>query len=115
MSPDRPAGWFAYAPVENESDDDGSWEPPPEFSVIRLMGDHTVAVPLWSDDGLMFDEPEEVVAAFGVTAELAADLVRWASAWDTRAGRPEHDAEAAQLVRRLNRELDHRYTVVYKP
>ncbi len=115
LSPDGGSGWFAYRPAGDEEEDDEPWEPPAEFSVIRLMGDHTVVVPLWSEDGLMFSEPEELVDAFGVSAELARDLAEWASAWHTRAGRPEHDAEAARLVRRLGSELDHRYTVVYKP
>jgi hypothetical protein len=30
----------------------------PDGPVIRLMGEHTVTVPLWSEEGLMFSERE---------------------------------------------------------
>ena len=79
------------------------------------MGEHTVDVPLWSDDGLMFNDADELVRELGVSADLAADIVAWAAAWESRYGNAEHDAAAANLVRRLNKELPERYSFVYKP
>ena len=97
-------------------DDDDPWMPPPTGAVIRLMGDHGAIVPLWStQDGLMFVEADELVSAFGVSPALASDLAVWGEGWERRSGLPEHDAEAAALVRRLNAELDGRYQFVYRP
>ncbi|HET7195971.1 MAG TPA: hypothetical protein VFI99_13370 [Nocardioides sp.] len=79
------------------------------------MGEHTVDVPLWSDDGLMFNDSDELVREFGVSTDLAADIAAWADAWHSRSGTPDHDAAAATLVRRLNQELAHRYRFVYLP
>lgn len=79
------------------------------------MGEHTVDVPLWSVDGLMFNDADELVRELGVSADLAADIVAWAAAWESRSGDPDHDAAAATLVRRLNEELVERYSCVYKP
>jgi len=36
-------------------------------------------------------------------------------AWHSRSGTPDHDIAAATLVRRLNKELEHRYRFVYDP
>ena len=63
---------------------------------IRLMGEHTVDLPPWSVDGLMFNDSDELVREFGVRE-------------------PDHDAAAAAVVRRLNEELAYRYSFVYKP
>jgi hypothetical protein len=118
LSADGKAGWFAFAPDGSRPDDreERPWRPPPHRSVIRLMGEHTVSVPLWSDeDGLMFSEPEELIEEFGVSSDLAADLEAWGIAWEKQAGQPEHDAEAARLVRRLDEELDNHYLFVYWP
>jgi DNA-binding transcriptional LysR family regulator len=111
------AGWFAYMPDGGRPDDtEEPWVPPPRGSVIRLMGEHTVTVPLWSDqDGLMFNDPTELVREFGVSPDLAADLAAWGIAWAAQAGHPAHDAEAARLVRRLNTELEDDYHFVYRP
>jgi hypothetical protein len=111
------SGWFSYLPSESRTESGEPWQPPPEGSVIRLMGDYTVTVPLWSEGGLMFSEPEELVQSFDVSRELAFDLQAWAIAWDDRSGEPDHgaDAEAATLVRRLQRELAGRYQVLYHP
>lgn len=83
--------------------------------MIRFMGDHTIDVPLWDDEGLMFETPEDLVQSWDLSAELVADVVTWAREWQTRAGQPDHDAQAARLVRRMNRELNHEVSVVYKP
>jgi DNA-binding transcriptional LysR family regulator len=110
-------GWFAYMPDGGRPDDtEEPWVPPPHGSVIRLMGEHTVTVPLWSDqDGLMFNDPTELVREFGVSPDLAADLATWGIAWEAQAGHPAHDAEAARLVRRLSTELEDDYHFVYRP
>jgi hypothetical protein len=78
------------------------------------MGEDGVEVPLWGDDGLMFGELGELVREFGVSAELADDIVAWAARWQTGVADGELDQEAARL-RRLNHELDYRYTFVYRP
>lgn len=95
-------------------DEDLCW-PPSVIETVRLMGEHTVEVPLWRDGGLMFAAPESLISHLGVSAELAADLVTWADAWLTRSGEPDHDAEAAALIRRLREEIGHRYNFVYQP
>jgi len=86
--------------------------------VIRFMGDHTVDVPLWDDEGLMFATPEELLQAWGplgLSAGLVADMVTWARDWQTRSGEPDQDAQAARVVRRLKGELGHGVGVVYQP
>jgi hypothetical protein len=116
LSPDGRSGWYAFNLDGSRFDDDEEpWRAPPNGSTIRLMGEHTVDVPLWSDDGLMFNDPDELVRQLGVSADLAADIVAWADAWHSRSGEPDHDAAAATLVRRLNEELVERYSFVYKP
>ena len=79
------------------------------------MGEHTVDVPLWDEGGLMFNDADELLREFGVSAELAEDIVAWADAWHSRSGEPDHDAAASTLVRRLNEELSYRYRFVFKP
>lgn len=116
MSPDERSGWYATRQDGSswEDDVDEAWAPPPEGTTIRLMGDEDVDVPLWAGE-LMFNDAEELIAALEVSPELAADLVGWARRWHTRSGQPDHDAEAAALVRLLSRELGHRYHFVFKP
>lgn len=108
------AGAFAYGPALDGPDEE-PWQPPEDGAVIRLMGEHTVKVPLWGADGLMFDDPEEVVRELGVSRELAAALEAWAAAWQTEMNQASHDAEAARLVRRLRQEVGGRYRFVYDP
>jgi hypothetical protein len=87
-------------------------------AVIRFMGEEGVDVPLWGDEGLIYSDSEEFTAAlgpFGLSRELAADVVTWARDWQTQSGLPEHDAEAARLIRRLRAELGHGFPIVYKP
>ena len=79
------------------------------------MGEHSVDVPLWDDEGLLFASPEEFVQALGGSAGLVADIVTWARAWQTRSGRPTYDAEAAQFVRRIRGELGDGVRIVYWP
>lgn len=111
MVPASELAWHACRPDGSEVEEE-RFEPPPDGSVIRLMGDYGVSIPLWGPDGLMFDETDEVVRELGVSPALAADLERWADAWETQSGRPEHDAEAHRLLERLNAKLGRRYRFV---
>jgi hypothetical protein len=100
LSEDGRTGWYAHEPDGSRlGGKDEPWLPPPPGSVIKLMGEYTVEVPLRSDqDGLMFSDTKELIAEFGVSRQLADDLASWGIGWETRAGQPEHDAEAARLV-----------------
>jgi hypothetical protein len=117
MSPDGRAGWYAYRPDGSRisGENERASKTLPDGSVVRLMGEHSVTVPLWSERGLMFSEPENLMRELGVSPALAADLEAWANAWQTHAGEPAHDAEAAALVRRLKRETEYRFRVLYHP
>lgn len=115
LSPDGTSGWFAFMPDGSripESDD--PWQPPPDGTVIRLMGEDTVPVPLWDQDGLMFGEPEELVRELGVSVALARDLQEWADRWHTESRQRQHDADAQALLGRLRAELGERWVFVYK-
>ena len=115
LSPDGGSGWYAFHPDGSRSEpDDDAWSAPPEGSTIRFMGEHSVEVPLWDDDGFMFDSGEEMIREFGVGIDLAAEVVAWADQWQTRSGQPDHDAAGEALSRRLQQELANRYTIVYK-
>jgi hypothetical protein len=83
--------------------------------MIRFMGEVTVDVPLWDDDGLMFNTPEDLARAFDLSDDLVAEIVTWAREWQTNSGEPDHDAEAARLVRRIKRELNDEVGLVYQP
>jgi hypothetical protein len=117
MSPDGRTGWFAYSPngARDSSETEKAWEPPPDGSLIRFMGDYGATVPLWGDGGLMFGSADDVVRSLGVSQELAAELEAWGSSWDGRADTRELDAEAAALVRRFQRETGYRFQVLYHP
>ncbi len=71
-------------------------------------------VPLWSEEGLIFVDGQELVREWGVSQELATDVVRWGRASQGPAT-AELDAQAAALVRRLRRELHRRFRIVYQP
>ena len=115
LSPDGRSGWYAFAQDGSRIEDkDDAWSAPPEGSTIRFMGEHTVEVPLWDDNGLIFDTGEEMIREFGVGIDLAAEIMAWADQWHTRSGQPDHDAAGEALARRLQQELANRYTVVYK-
>ena len=114
MSPDGKSGWYAFPPEGVVPAEDEPWVPPAEGSTIRLMGEHTVEVPLWYD-GLLFGDRAELESHFSVSEALATDLVAWAAAWEDGNHGAELDREAASLVRRLGHELGYRYTFVYQP
>ena len=89
-----------------------AWDGPPAGEVISLMGGPRDRIPLvWEEQ--LFEEPEELIAALGVTPELASELVDWAIAWQSEAGRAEHDAWARRLVDRLDTEVGGRYRFAY--
>ena len=115
FSPDGASGWIAMSPegyrVDNEEE---TCERPREGSLIRLMGEHEVDVPLWGEDGLIFNDGDELAREWGVSAALVADIVAWGIAWQTAAGQADHNAEGARLVLRLDREVDHRFRIVFK-
>jgi len=71
-------------------------------------------VPLWGEGGLIFNDGDELAREWGVSAALVADIVAWGIAWQTSSGQPDHDAEGARLVRRLDHEVDHRFRIVFK-
>lgn len=86
--------------------------------MIRFMGEDGVDVPLWDDEGLMFSTSDEMLAAFGplgLSATLLADVVAWARDWQARSSAPDHDAEAARLIRQLRGELGGGFQIVYQP
>lgn len=116
MAPDGKSGWFAYSPDGHQLDtDDKPWEGPREGSLIRLMGEHTVDVPLWGEDGLIFSDGDELAREWGLSASFVDAIVAWGIAWQDHSGQPHHNVEGVRLVRRLSRELGHRFRFVFKP
>lgn len=115
LSPDGQTGWFAFPPDGSSPDEDEPWEGPRDGSLIRFMAEISVDVPLWGPDGLIFIEGDELVAEWGVSDDLAADIVRWGRASSDGLQSPELDAEAARLVRALAEHTDHRFRFVYQP
>ena len=115
LSPDGRSGWYAVRPDGGRlEDEDEPWTAPPVGSTLRFMGEYSVDVPLWDDDGLMFGSGEELVERLGVSPALVGEIVSWADDWHQRMGRPDHDAAGEELARRLEADLDGRYRVVYQ-
>ncbi|MFC5494941.1 hypothetical protein [Nocardioides caricicola] len=123
---DHPHGSYWSAEVGGGSDDE------PEScevsgTVITFMPEDTVTVPLWSDEGLLPEEPEWLNRALGLSRGLVEDIAAWGRDWNAdrmgetliAAQREERrirlDAEARLLVARLQREVPERFTVVYRP
>lgn len=113
LSPDGRSGWYAFPP-EGYSPDDERREGPRSGTLIRFMAEDSVEVPLWGEDGLIFVDAGEMIREWGISETLAEDLVAWGRASQAGDG-PELDAEAARLIRSLNKELEHRFSIVYKP
>jgi len=113
LSPDGKSGWYAFNPDGSRfEDDDEAWSAPSKGSTIRFMGEHSVDVPLWDENGLMFDTGEELIRELGVSVDLATEIVAWADQWQARSGEPGHDAAGKALARRLQQELSDRYRVI---
>jgi hypothetical protein len=114
LSPDGKSGWYASPPEGYSPDDDEPWEGPRSGTQIRFMAEDTVDVPLWSEDGLIIVDGEELMREWGISEALAVDVVAWGRG--SQAGdNPRLDAEAARLIRLLNNELEHRFHIVYEP
>jgi hypothetical protein len=114
LSLDGRSGWYAFPPHGYRHPDDEPWQGPRNGSQIRFMAEDSVDVPLWDEDGLIFVDGEELIGEWGISQVLADEVVAWGRA--AQAGEsPELDAEAARLIRCLNKELEHRFHIVYKP
>jgi hypothetical protein len=106
--------------------DDGTGD---QYSVdgdeIRFMWDYGVTIPLWTDDGLVPDDPEWLRQALGLSDALIARLTRWGEAMEARdgdhaPGSPGWSESGATLTRQgrdlsdaLQREVGSRFTVTY--
>jgi hypothetical protein len=106
--------------------DDGVEDPyAVEGDEIRFMWDYGVIVPLWTDEGLLPDDPEWLRRALGLSDTLIARLTRWGEAMEARdgdlhPGSPEWFETGSALTRQgrdlaeaLQREVGHRFTVTY--
>ena len=105
-----PDGRFSYEAVAHESAD--AWEPPPDGSLIRLMGDYGADMPMW-EDGLLLADADEGVRLLGLSHGLASALEAWGTAWDGREDHAQRDEEAEMLLARLRSELGDRYEFRY--
>lgn len=113
-SPDGQSGWYAFPPdgYDPEADDE-TWEGPPDGSLIRFMAEVSVDVPLWGPDGLLFNDGDDLMIEWGVSQELAEDIVRWGRASSDGLQSPQLDA--ARLIRELAEQTGHRFRIVYHP
>lgn len=93
-------------------------------SVVRVMWDYGVRVPLWDAEGLLSDEPDWLRKALGLSDSLIGDLTRWGLDMEDLDAVPIRrtteacealDARARELAVRLQQELGSRYSVRYKP
>lgn len=94
---------------------------------IRFMWDYGVSVPLWTDEGLLPDEPEWLRESLGLSDTMIDGLTRWGEAMEARDADPHPDSPAWQqageeldrkgreLADSLQRELGSKYTVTYTP
>ncbi len=55
LSPDGGSGWYAFPPDGHRPEEDEPWKGPRKGSLIRFMSEDTVDVPLWGEDGLIFE------------------------------------------------------------
>jgi hypothetical protein len=105
-----PQGRFTYEATAHDSAD--AWEPPPDGSLIRLMGDYGADMPLW-DEGLLLADADEGVRQLGLSQGLALALQDWGTSWDGHGDHAQRDAEAEMLLARLRSELGDRYEFRY--
>lgn len=80
--------------------------------MIRFMAEDSVDVPLWGPRGLIFNSGQDLVREWGVSRELAAEIVEWGQASQGPRS-PELDAHAARLIQALAEQTDHRFRIVY--
>jgi hypothetical protein len=123
---DHPGGgfyWSAERPAPHAPDDDRTYDTV-SGDAIRFMWDYGVEVPLWSEEGLLPEDPEWLRDALGLSDPLIRDLSAWGRAMNALDGDPrlrsnqahaELDLRARELVERLRLEIGGRFTVTYLP
>lgn len=121
---DYPHGayWSALVPQGEEGPEEEDYTPLPEGSELRVMWDET-AGPLWSDEGMLPNEPEWFRRALGLSEPLIADLRLWLNdmttfqfgpvAQDRRVRQEQLDQRGRELAHRLKAEVGSRYRVRY--
>jgi hypothetical protein len=69
------AHWSAEARPGGQEDEPADYSV--SGSVIRMMWDYGVRVPLWDAEGLLPEEPDWLRKALGLSDPLIEDLTRW--------------------------------------
>lgn len=112
---DHPHGGH-WSTVAHEGTGDSEDDYSVEGSDLRIMWDEG-AGPLWSEDGLLPDDPEWIKRALGLSDSLVTDLLAWLR--DMDAAQLHHpavarlDQRAGQLADRLQAEVGSRFVVRY--
>lgn len=121
---DDPGGWYWSAERPPEASADEPLDHSVHGSVIRLMWDYGVRVPLWDAEGLLPEDPQWLRESLGLSEALIEDLTRWGGDMNELDATPSHrtkeacdalDARARALSQRLQQEVGSRYTVTYRP
>jgi hypothetical protein len=122
---DHPHGaYWSAVPLHSDDDSDAADATSASGSVIRLMWDYGVRVPLWDAEGLLPEEPGWLRVALGLSDPLVEDLRRWGLDMEeldanqekrTEEAYADLDRRARDLARRLQDELGSRYRVDYRP
>lgn len=116
------AYWSADRPVGVEADEPVDYSV--SGSVIRLMWDYGVQIPLWDAHGLLPEEPEWLGEALGLSARLIDDLKQWGFDMNEVDAAPRRRTKEAyealnlrgeELTNRLQQEVGSRYRVRYHP
>jgi hypothetical protein len=121
---DYPHGayWSAERRAQGQEDEPADYSV--SGSVLRMMWDYGVRVPLWDAEGLLPEEPDWLRKALGLSDPLIEDLTRWGldmvelDAVPSRRTTEAYealDARARELAERLQQELGSRYRVKYHP
>ena len=93
-------------------------------SVIRLMWDYGVIVPLWDAEGLLPGEPDWLRETLGLSDPLIEDLTTWGRLMEELDANPHQrsptsydalNSRGQDLANRLQQEVGSRYTVEYRP
>ena len=101
--------------MRSVADEERFRDGPGTLTFLRFMAEEGVDIPLWGDEGLIFDGPEELVRAWGVKAGLADEIVAWSRTSQRTGTSPHLDAKAARLIRLLVADLPFRLPIVYQP
>lgn len=121
---DYPHGvyWSTQAPTGAQDDD--ALDYCVDGSVIRMMWDYSVQIPLWDAGGLLPEDPKWLREALGLGEQLIDDLRRWGSDMNEVDTAPRRRAKEAyraldergqQLTRRLQQQAGPQFTVRYHP